>query len=220
MSGHYHSPFAPGQNTGNSLGNRSCVRQSKLFRMYESGNDVKSLLGTSNLCWDTTKKQGAYEGHELFDHLKPLPSTQSSTNPDSRSQLRYVAGTKLESKNFVGAPYARSFYQVETDLPSTLYGNDEDRRLFKRESQYLQFQRIQEQLDKPIKESCSHNNPYTPSIIANPLSVNWGASTTLAERGRLSLDSTTGSTMMKQQSSLVPSSTVVYNQHQRKTNIW
>mmetsp|Transcript_9552 Transcript_9552/g.14377 ORF Transcript_9552/g.14377 Transcript_9552/m.14377 type:complete len:452 (-) Transcript_9552:98-1453(-) len=54
------------QNTGNVIGTRSTVRQSKLFRMYESGNDVKSLLGQESLVWDTTKKQGAYSG-PVFD---------------------------------------------------------------------------------------------------------------------------------------------------------
>ena len=50
------------QNNGNVIGDRSTIRQSKLFRMYESGNEVKALLGQNSLRWDVTKKQGAYEG--------------------------------------------------------------------------------------------------------------------------------------------------------------
>ena len=56
------------QNQGNTLGARSCVRQSKLYREYESGNNVKDILGTPNLRWDTNKKEGAYKGHGLYDH--------------------------------------------------------------------------------------------------------------------------------------------------------
>ena len=43
-SSHYHQQGGT-QNQGNVLGSRSCVRQSKLFRQYESGNSMKGLLG-------------------------------------------------------------------------------------------------------------------------------------------------------------------------------
>jgi len=33
------------QNQGNVLGDRSCVRQSKLYRQYESGNSMKAIFG-------------------------------------------------------------------------------------------------------------------------------------------------------------------------------
>jgi len=56
-----------GQNTGNMIGTRSSVRQSKLFRERESGNEMKGLLGNSDLNWDTNKKQGAYSG-AVYDH--------------------------------------------------------------------------------------------------------------------------------------------------------
>jgi len=42
------------------------VRQSKLFRMYESGNATKALLGQGSLQWDVERKQGAYSGR-TFD---------------------------------------------------------------------------------------------------------------------------------------------------------
>ena len=44
-----HDPSEASQNVGNVLGNKSACRQSKLFRMYESGNAVKGILGTANL---------------------------------------------------------------------------------------------------------------------------------------------------------------------------
>ena len=64
-----HSHHGQGtQNQGNTLGDRSCVRQSKLFRQYESGNSVKDILGVSHLAWKTDSKQGAYMGHSVYDH--------------------------------------------------------------------------------------------------------------------------------------------------------
>ena len=53
---------------GNSLGSRSCVRQSKLYRQYESGNGVKAILGCDHLCWKTNVKEGAYKGQRVYDH--------------------------------------------------------------------------------------------------------------------------------------------------------
>ena len=35
------------------------IRQSKLYRMYESGNDVKAILGTTNLCWNPNVQEGS-----------------------------------------------------------------------------------------------------------------------------------------------------------------
>ena len=57
-----HSAGASTQNVGNIIGTKSTIRQSKLFRKYESGNDVKSILGHNNLTWDVNRKQGAYNG--------------------------------------------------------------------------------------------------------------------------------------------------------------
>lgn len=68
MSGHRHNPNASTQNQGNSLGDRPAVRQSKLYRTHESGNNMKSLLGTSHLSWDENRQQGAYQGRPVFDH--------------------------------------------------------------------------------------------------------------------------------------------------------
>ncbi|CAE8626581.1 unnamed protein product [Polarella glacialis] len=64
---HLHDSSCASQNQGNSLGSRSCVRQSKYFRQYESGNAMKGILGTPNLAWDPHKKEGAYLGHKVYD---------------------------------------------------------------------------------------------------------------------------------------------------------
>ena len=71
---HYHDPQAGTQNQGNSLGTRSCVRQSKLFRQYESGNDVKGLLGQAAIQWDVNRKQGAYDGAPVYDAARNAPT--------------------------------------------------------------------------------------------------------------------------------------------------
>ena len=68
MSSHWHDSSAGTQNQGNVLGARPCVRQSKLFRSYESGNGVKGLLGTPHLVWDETRQQGAYHNQPVWDH--------------------------------------------------------------------------------------------------------------------------------------------------------
>jgi hypothetical protein len=57
-----HSSASSSQNVGNVIGTKSTIRQSKLFRIYESGNNVKGILGHNNLVWDIHKKQGAYRG--------------------------------------------------------------------------------------------------------------------------------------------------------------
>jgi hypothetical protein len=69
MSGHRHNPNAGTQNQGNSLGDRSSVRQSKLYRQYESGNDVKAILGCAHLGWNPNEKEGGYKGQKVYDHL-------------------------------------------------------------------------------------------------------------------------------------------------------
>eukprot|EP00927_Polykrikos_kofoidii_P031752 TRINITY_DN2722_c1_g3_i1.p1 TRINITY_DN2722_c1_g3~~TRINITY_DN2722_c1_g3_i1.p1 ORF type:complete len:267 (-),score=23.51 TRINITY_DN2722_c1_g3_i1:271-1071(-) len=68
-SGAYHDPRSGSQNLGNHIGTRSSVRQSKLFRMYESGNATKALLGQDGLQWSLDKKEGAYVGrvYDAFD---------------------------------------------------------------------------------------------------------------------------------------------------------
>lgn len=83
--GHKHDPLANTQNQGNTLGDRSCVRQSKLYRKYESGNDVKSILGSDNLCWDTEKLQGAYKGQRAYDHNQITENIGGSNNNNNNN---------------------------------------------------------------------------------------------------------------------------------------
>ena len=68
-SGAYHDVMAGSGSIerGNQLGDRSSVRQSRYFRQYESGNAVKSILGTDNLRWDENKKEGVFAGHAVYD---------------------------------------------------------------------------------------------------------------------------------------------------------
>ena len=44
--------------TGNRLGNRPVVRQSKFYRENESGNGMKGVLGHDHLAWDAQKQEG------------------------------------------------------------------------------------------------------------------------------------------------------------------
>jgi hypothetical protein len=67
MSSHYHQSGAGTQNQGNTLGNRSCIRQSRLFREYESGNKVKDILGLSNLTWKTDVNEGVFRNKPTYD---------------------------------------------------------------------------------------------------------------------------------------------------------
>lgn len=71
MSGHRHlgGPSLT-QNQGNVLGERPCVRQSRLYREHNGGNTMKELMGQGDLKWDTTCVQGAYAGGKIFDHRK------------------------------------------------------------------------------------------------------------------------------------------------------
>jgi hypothetical protein len=63
MAGHYHANDSGlTQNQGNSLGDRPCVRQSRLYREHVGGNTMKDILGNGGLQWDTQRLQGAYEG--------------------------------------------------------------------------------------------------------------------------------------------------------------
>ena len=86
---HLHSSTAETQNQGNSLGERACIRQSKLFRTHESGNTMKGLLGCDNLAWKTNVSEGAYAGRSTYDHNNPYQhSSQSSSSYGSQESVR------------------------------------------------------------------------------------------------------------------------------------
>lgn len=104
MSGHHHNSNAGTQNQGNSLGDRACVRQSKLYRTHESGNDVKSILGTDHLRWDTEHQEGAYKGQKVFDHNKPNSVTNElrARSSDMKQEINsnYVNDWTTESGSY------------------------------------------------------------------------------------------------------------------------
>lgn len=101
MSGHHHNSNAGTQNQGNSLGDRACVRQSKLYRTHESGNDIKSIMGTDHLRWDTEHQEGAYRGQKVFDHNKPNTVTNELRDRnDSRENLRDRANNMKNNINY------------------------------------------------------------------------------------------------------------------------
>lgn len=69
MPGHYNAGNGSGtQNQNNHLGDRPCVRQSRLYREHCGGNAMKELMGQGNLKWDTSAQEGAYKGKKVFDH--------------------------------------------------------------------------------------------------------------------------------------------------------
>lgn len=81
------------QNQGNILGDRSCVRQSKLYRQYESGNSMKAIFGHDHLAWDTEKKEGAYAGQSLYDHnTHGFVPTNNAGDPQTYQQPTGCAG--------------------------------------------------------------------------------------------------------------------------------
>eukprot|EP01039_Chlorochromonas_danica_P009369 gene9369-10344_t len=105
MSGHRHNPTAATQNQGNSLGDRSCVRQSKLYRVHESGNNMKNLLGTSHLSWDSDKQQGAYDGRPVYDHQDPSGGAYQSSTRGELYQRHLAKGQDS---------YANSSYETSS----------------------------------------------------------------------------------------------------------
>ena len=94
MAGHWHDPTAATQNQGNQLGSRPCVRQSQLFRQNESGNTMKSLLGSSPPQWDTKHTQGAYDGRPAYDAASDY--VFHMVDADDGAEL-YIDGVKIIS---------------------------------------------------------------------------------------------------------------------------
>eukprot|EP00930_Biecheleria_cincta_P040423 TRINITY_DN27700_c0_g1_i2.p1 TRINITY_DN27700_c0_g1~~TRINITY_DN27700_c0_g1_i2.p1 ORF type:complete len:603 (+),score=105.56 TRINITY_DN27700_c0_g1_i2:23-1810(+) len=87
---------------GGGAGSRSTVRQSKLFRMYESGNAAKAILGQDSLQWNVNLKEGAYHGR-VFDAYEGHSSCAAGAadgrearkggrGPDAPSLWRTTAG--------------------------------------------------------------------------------------------------------------------------------
>lgn len=98
-SGHYCLSGGT-QNQGNVLGDRSCVRQSKLYRQYESGNSMKAIFGHDHLAWNTEQKEGAYAGQSLYDHNK---DSFIETKPEHQ-HYSSLAGAPSRQEDTFGAP--------------------------------------------------------------------------------------------------------------------
>ena len=105
-SGHQHNSNGGShtQNQGNTLGNRACIRQSKLFRQYESGNTMKDMLGcgSNNLNWNINKTEGVYKDRNVYDHnAQPMNSGFSIKNEKNeievRNEVRSVAIDRINN---------------------------------------------------------------------------------------------------------------------------
>jgi hypothetical protein len=84
------------QNQGNVLGDRPCVRQSRLYREQVGGNTMKDLLGQETLKWDTNQTEGAYSGGRVYDHI----NQQYETGPRQAQQRGGVAQQQQEQPQY------------------------------------------------------------------------------------------------------------------------
>ena len=67
MPGHHWGGSAgQTQNQGNQLGDRPCVRQSRINREHMGGNAMKEMLGQDSLKWNTNAQEGAYAGRNVW----------------------------------------------------------------------------------------------------------------------------------------------------------
>ena len=108
----HHHIHGGTQNTGNVIGTKSTVRQSKYFRMYESGNQTKSLLGQDCLCWNVHEKQGAYSGH-VYDASKYKDVVSYNVQNNS--------GTKVDGESKYYTEKNRSKRYQQNHQPSHTY---------------------------------------------------------------------------------------------------
>ena len=74
------------------LGDRPCVRQSKLYREHDGGNAMKEIMGNDGLKWDTGRQEGAYYGMAVHDANKegkpdrrPHPSANAQAPPQGQA---------------------------------------------------------------------------------------------------------------------------------------
>jgi len=86
-----HDQRESNQNLGNRLGPRPCVRLTDKYRLYESGNQVKDLLGNSSLTWDdhTYNKRRPVQQVSIPQTLLPkLPPQKEGWETSSRAYGR------------------------------------------------------------------------------------------------------------------------------------
>ena len=65
--------------------------------MYESGNQVKGIMGQENLQWDINRKQGALEG-VAYDGLQRIGRAEPLKDQKSISVGRNIPSAKLREK--------------------------------------------------------------------------------------------------------------------------
>lgn len=109
---------------GNVLGDRSSVRQSRYFRQYESGNAVKSILGTDNLRWDVDRKEGVFQGHAVYDGsrqeydneaaARAAADQQTDRQPQTYAPVQ-PAATQQPSRKQLGVGSGRSTMSTTDD---------------------------------------------------------------------------------------------------------
>ena len=135
---HWHDSRSASQNVGNHLGSRSCVRQSRLYREYESGNATKALLGQDNLIWETKKKQGAYSGHSVYDHTVDRYSHVSEKDRNAIEKKRL----EMESKgHYFGERkgYNSSKTQTKDNNKSFGYSSKDHQSFSHKQNQFAQY---------------------------------------------------------------------------------
>lgn len=99
------------QNQGNVLGNRPCVRQTRNFREHLSGNACKEMMGMSNLCWDTTRTQGAYS------HLKKKISHDEQQQQGAAVAQQQSQNQATHHKQAAGVAQQQKQQQQQEQLP-------------------------------------------------------------------------------------------------------
>ncbi|KAG5510720.1 hypothetical protein GH5_06943 [Leishmania sp. Ghana 2012 LV757] len=133
MSGHQHTSDPNlTQNQGNMLGNRPCVRQSRLYREGCSGNAMKELLGQSELSWKTNQTEGCYGGGRVYDHntddnravLTQKPSEQQQQHPSQKQPQQQQPQQEQQPQQAVSASTGRGL------RPGAGYANRQTYNIF------------------------------------------------------------------------------------------
>ena len=108
------SPRAPlqGIETGNKVGDRPVVRQSKIYRTNESGNNMKSIFGQDHLAWDVDKQQGVFDGQGVFDAANDAFSGGggSSSSAAATSEVEYPLPGSVASCDSCGSVVQRFYH--------------------------------------------------------------------------------------------------------------
>ncbi|KAG5484992.1 hypothetical protein LSCM1_07072 [Leishmania martiniquensis] len=135
MSGHHHTSDPNlTQNQGNMLGDRPCVRQSRLYREGCSGNAMKELLGQSELSWKTNQTEGCYGGGRVYDHntedhraaltQTPPPPQQQQQQPSQKQQQQQQPQHEEKTQQAVSASTGRGL------RPGAGYANRQTYNIF------------------------------------------------------------------------------------------